>query len=272
MAHGGTYADRIQNAKWRRDLLGASKKYNQCFSSFRALGRRIAIEGLEPPTLKTKVAVAQATVLTGFPNHAIIMKVVRIPKSQPAKDGAFLYFSAPSPHTKGRTEHFLAYGPLVEKMDPSAFLELRKDCSAPLLGFMPAIELVADPSHDFAERDAAHWVGHVFTSNPFEALNPIPEAIPTFAQVTLAYLGRILAESNVMLTCAKGDVTCLISTRDIEAGEELKTGRPPVYWMGDPEYMEKVLQYILEQKKKENTLDEPTLRQMIFGDGSSPPT
>lgn len=271
------YADRIRNARWRSAAKLAFDKYSQSCKDLRVLGRRVKVKAVaadgengEPAAVPYEVCstedIPNLTVLTAFPNHALIIKVACIPDSAPAKDGKYLYFKAPCQHTPGRYECFLAYGPMVERCTPEAFLELRKDCSAPLLGFPPAIEIVADATVAPIKERSAHWVGHVFDSNPYEALKKIPDAIPTFAQITLAYLGRIATESNVMLNSCKNLPTCLVSTRAIKKGEVLKTGRPPAYWLDDNEYMEKVVQCILENKKHNIPMDEADLRGMIFGD------
>lgn len=113
------------------------------------------------------------------------------------------------------------------------------------------------------------WVQDVVAAanNPYDALKQTPDAVPTFAQVTINYLQKVSARANVRVVAAEGRPTVLVAVRAIKEGETLRTGRPPAYWIANPDYTQAVFEHIKANPGPE--IDPDTLRTMVFGDAEA---
>jgi hypothetical protein len=113
------------------------------------------------------------------------------------------------------------------------------------------------------------WVQDVVAAanNPYDALTQTPDAVPTFAQVTINYLQKVSARANVRVVAAAGRPTVLVAVRAIKEGETLRTGRPPAYWIANPDYAQAVFEHIKANPGPE--IDPDTLRTMVFGDADA---
>ena len=171
----------------------------------------------------------------------------------------------------------------VDTRSPEEALEgpsvdfLAKHMNIPIAGFPPLVATVSDPSaKTITPQFAAALVGEVVQENPYAAVlgigsQPVKTAeltgsegagptwsedtVPAIAEVTATLIDRIAAMSNVMIACQKSAPTVLLSVRPIAAGEQIMTGRRPIYWMGDDVVMAEAVYKELIGKKaaKEGT-------------------
>ena len=157
----------------------------------------------------------------------------------------------------------------VSKYDlETAYLQfIFKVGSVPIASFAPAevaITHIEAPAH--TPDICGIWVQDVVAHDPYDALEQVPEAVPTFAQVTLSYLQKVSANANVRVGAASGQPTVLLATRKIEKGEILRTGRPPLHWIGDRGYTEAVYEYL--KARPAPGVPSEMLSGMMFGDGA----
>lgn len=230
------------------DALHAREKYLRACQRLRGLGEAVRVDPVTnggvvvAHRLVTKHAVPADTPLTAFPPDGVIVGARR--------------------RADGRDA---AYGPLAGRATSEEMAVLAA-YAVPVAGFPPLTAVVADfappPPPGAVEPEpprpdlAAHWTTDVHDSNPFEGLKKDgPGAIRTLAQVALAYMRKVQLEANVRVAAAPGRPTVVLSVRDIDEGEVLKTGRPPVFLLGgDVATTELVVAEILRNQRADDGL------------------
>lgn len=287
------HVDRIQQARWQADLVAAFERYH-ANSDASTLGQQIEVVPRDNNTGFRLVAnsnIEMGRPLTAFDAGALVMLIphqrdwdgqVGEFHSSRKKDTpalAYRYFSDPSKNNPtGPPKLHLAVGPLTA--DEATLKHHFRHCASPVVGYAPAHVVVSDTEGAQPTPDkAAMWVEDVVDLNPYDSLIQSSDAIPTFAQVTVAYLKKVAALANVRVGTAEDIPTVIIAVRAILKGEVLRTGRPPLYWIKSRAYAELIYEHLLADRARRASLSaeagesDPSLpvgvlRDMIFGDGS----
>lgn len=279
--------DRIQRARWQADLVAALRRYQACCDAA-PLGQQIEVADQTPGLpalgfrLVTTSEVEMGRPLTAFPADAMVMELPRSRRRDwdgqtcrtTGLDGAafaYRYFndigkfrgSGPALHLAVAAAGAGVPAPLTH--DEATLKHHFRYCAAPVAGFAPACVIVTNTEGARPTPDkAAMWVEDVADVDPYDSLVQSDEAVPTFAQITVSYLNKIAALANVRVCAAPGRPTVLIAVRTIPKGEVLRTGRPPLYWIGSSSYTEKIYEHLKAQPAP--SLPGDVLREMIFGD------
>jgi hypothetical protein len=233
----------IRSADWRSELRDARRKYREACASMTKLGQTVRILPNEEKSstvhyrLEAVCDIPADFPITAVPADAVCASIVSDAPviERLAADGAHVH------QIDGKW--FMFGGPLAERATAGELEQLYRYCSAPVQGFEPIIAVIAEgaPEAEPTPDLAALYVEGVVVGDPFEGLSRSDEALDTWAQTSVAYLQKVhaLANTNVEVL-ASGYPTVLRSKRAISRGETLFAGRPPMFWIRDRVFGEKI--------------------------------
>jgi len=263
-------SEQLRLALLQSDLTKAFLQYEDACKR-QPLGQQVAVvENNVSLQLEATSTIERGRPITAFAGDALVMTVPMQIEYMAAWDGKT--GKTPSGSEEELNCHyFVNDGKLhlaVSRTSfPTAYLKFIHHLGAVAIsGFAPAevaVSHIEGPPH--APDVAGIWVKDVTDGSPYDALMQVPEAVATFAQATLNYLKRVQAEANVRVDRAAGQPAVLVAIREIKVGEVLKTGRPPLFWIGNRTYTEKVYEHLARPGL--NAIPD-TLREMVFGDGA----
>lgn len=189
-----------------------------------------------------------------------------------AVGGSTWRYFARRPRGARPMEIFLAEGANLNDISDDDFTHMFGALRESVSSFQPMRYILTNCAVAPRPEAAAAWVGSVAETNPYEGLVADDESIPEFARATIAYLMAVESKSNVFLARDASGVIVLLAARAIAAGEVLRTGRPPLYYLPaatGTAYAEKIFAWLTSAERKQ-FLDAcefgaDQLRVMIFG-------
>lgn len=231
----------MRTAGWRGELRGARQKYRDACAKMSNLGQTVRILPSEQSAARFRLE-AVCNIPADFPITAVPADAVCAPVVPEAPVVQKLV--ADGAHVQQIDGEWIMFGgPLAERATPKELEQLYRYCSAPVHGFEPIVAVVADgaPREKPTPDLAALYVEGVVDGDPFDGLARTDEALDTWAQTAVAYLQKVhaLANANVEVL-GPGFPTVLRSKRAISKGETLFVGRPPMFWIRDREFGEKI--------------------------------